>query len=429
MPRMNVLNVDYQASVASIQTDQTKLRQVLLNLLSNATKFTSHGTIGLTTSQETIEKDTWLIFRISDTGIGITPEQMAKLFQPFTQADSSTTRKYGGTGLGLVISRQFCQMIGGDITVKSEPERGTTFIVRLPLTVAEPTRLVAPASKRSLMVPVIDDNVEARQDISQYLRREGFRVETAESAQEGLLRVNELHPDLITLDMMMAGAEGWSLLHALKANPASAQIPIIINTLTHDQNVGFMLGASEYLTKPVDRQRLVQVVNRYRCPTGPCTVLVVDDDPLIRDMFSRALSKEHWQIAEAVNGKNALNEIAFGTPDLILLDLMVPEMDGFEFMIELRKNEAWRSVPVIIITALNLSLEDQQRLSGQIQKILQYESHNRAQTLADIRDMIHKLVPQLNGTEWTGQIPLTPALSWRPPGRRHGSSPTACVPL
>jgi len=203
----NVLKVDYSTSIGSAQTDLTKLRQVLLNLLSNAGKFTENGTVSLNAFHETTEEATWLVFHISDTGIGMTPEQMAKLFQPFTQADASTTRKYGGTGLGLAISRQFCQMMGGDITVESQMQQGTTFIVRLPLTAGMLNRLMPSDGKRALFVLVMDDDAKARQDIARYLTREGFRVETAENGQQGLQRVRELHPDLITLDIMMAGSE------------------------------------------------------------------------------------------------------------------------------------------------------------------------------------------------------------------------------
>jgi CheY-like chemotaxis protein/nitrogen-specific signal transduction histidine kinase len=389
----NVLRLDCPDNIGSTETDLTKLRQVLLNLLSNASKFTSNGTVGLSASHEMIENVPWLVFRVSDTGIGMTSEQMAKLFQPFTQADVSTTRKYGGTGLGLAISRQFCQMLGGDITVESEAQLGTTFIVRLPLTTSLQSRRVLSDDKRPLFVLVIDDDANARQDVARYLTQQGFRVETAENGQQGLQRVRDLHPDLITLDIMMAGAESWSVLNTLKADSVFAEIPIIVNTLAHDKNMGYMLGAAEYLPKPVNRERLIQIVHKYDCEQGPCSALIVDDDPAAREMVSRLLSKEDWQITEAENGKIALARIADHAPDLILLDMMMPEMDGFQFMAEFRKHESWRNIPVIIVTAMNLSVEDQQRLSGKIEQVLEFEAQNRDQTFAEIRDMINTLIP------------------------------------
>jgi CheY-like chemotaxis protein len=294
----------------------------------------------------------------------------------------------------LAISRQFCQMMGGDIMVESELEQGTTFIIRLP-SVASPMPRTAPSDdKRTIIVLVIDDDATVRRDVAQYLTQQGFQVETAANGQQGLQRVRDLQPDLITLDIMMAGAESWSILNTLKADSALAEIPVIVNTLAHDKNVGYMLDAAEYLTKPVNRERLMQVVSKYACGDGACNALVVDDDPAAREMLSRLLSREGWQISEAENGKVALAYLADSKPDLILLDMMMPEMDGFQFMAEFRKHEAWRGIPVIIVTALNLSLEERLRLSGQVEQVLEYESRNRDQTFAEIRDMINTLVPE-----------------------------------
>jgi CheY-like chemotaxis protein len=343
----------------------------------------------------------WLTFRVSDTGIGMTPEQMGKLFQAFTQAETSTTRQYGGTGLGLAISRHFCQMMGGDISVESALDQGSTFTIRLPAEVVDPKAETTPraevfqASTLPEGVPtvlVIDDDPTVCELLQRFLSKEGFRVASAAGGEEGLRLAKTLHPVVITLDVMMPGMDGWAVLTALKADANVADIPVIMLTIVDDKNLGYALGAADYLTKPIDRERLAIILQKYRCAHPPCTVLVVEDDADTCDTLRRMLEKEGWIASEAENGRVALAQIAVRRPDVVLLDLMMPEMDGFEFVAELRKRQEWRTIPVVVVTAKDLTLEERQRLSGHVEKILQKTAYRREDLLREVRDLMVDLI-------------------------------------
>jgi CheY-like chemotaxis protein len=332
------------------------------------------------------------VFSVSDTGIGMTPEQLARLFEAFTQADAATTRRYGGTGLGLALSRRLCRMMGGDVTVESEPGHGSTFTIRLPAAVAEsaePASTPAPPADRvqaaAGTVLVIDDEAAVRDLMQRFLTKEGFRVVTAAGGEEGLRRARELRPDAITLDVMMPGMDGWAVLSALKADPHVADIPVIVLTIVDDRNLGYALGASEYLTKPIDRERLVAVLTKYR---RDLPVLVVDDDPEIRQLLRRMLEPAGYTVEEAANGRMALERLAASPPGVILLDLMMPEMDGFELVAELRRHETWRAIPVVVITAKDLTRADQERLNGYVHAILQKGAYSRDELLAEVRELV-----------------------------------------
>ncbi|MEW6365604.1 MAG: response regulator [Acidobacteriota bacterium] len=395
----NALRLVSETEMGDMYSDLTKVRQTLFNLLSNACKFTHNGLITVTARREKKGNADWVVFGVSDSGIGMTPEQMGKLFQTFTQAESSTTRKYGGTGLGLAITRRFCQLMGGDISVESEIGKGSTFTVRLPArvgrevaepSVAEPEAVtpVAEVAAPISRVLVIDDDPTVRDLLRRFLTKEGFRVECAASGPEGLRLAQEHHPDAITLDVMMPGMDGWAVLTALKAVPDLAEIPVVMLTIVDDRSLGFALGASDYLTKPIDRERLVSVLKRYAARHHEGIVLVVEDDANTREMLRRLLQKEGWKVAEAENGRVALDRVAECTPALILLDLMMPEMDGFEFVAEMRKREDWRSIPVVVVTAKDLTLDDILRLNGYVQKILQKGAYTRDQLLDEVRDLV-----------------------------------------
>jgi CheY-like chemotaxis protein len=259
-----------------MHADLTKVRQILLNLLSNACKFTDRGVISLKVNRRTIDHRDWLEFEVADTGIGFTAEQKENLFREFSQADTSIARKYGGTGLGLAITRRFIQMMRGTITVGSQPGRGSTFTVRLPVEVLAasvepaPSQLpvAVPAESQSLQpdrgtILVIDDDPAVRDLTSRFLTKLGFQVVTAKSGVEGLQLAKKVHPLLITLDVMMPELDGWCVLKELKADPGLAEIPVIMVTIVDNEPMGIALGASDYLIKPVDRERLAVLVERY----------------------------------------------------------------------------------------------------------------------------------------------------------------------
>ncbi|MDH3990429.1 MAG: response regulator, partial [Gammaproteobacteria bacterium] len=366
--------------------DVTKVRQSLLNLLSNAAKFTREGTITLTIEREQADGVDWLTFAVSDTGIGIAPDKLDGVFEEFAQADNSTTRDYGGTGLGLAISRRFCKMLGGDLTLASEPGVGSTFTIRLPALLPgedEPVEVLSqavvevdPATTGSLnanpgsTILVIDDDTEACEIIRRTLEKDDFSVVTALSGEEGLRLAHEIKPAAITLDVMMPDMDGWSVLRALKADPVLQNVPVVMLTLVDDKSKGYSLGATDYLTKPVDREQLHNALSRYYTPGESCSVLLVEDDKPTREVMARTLEKSGWTVSEAGNGREALDRLSQQKPRLILLDLMMPVMDGFDFLLEMRARAEWQDIPVIVLTAKDLTDEDRRVLSGRVEQII-----------------------------------------------------------
>src|SRR5437773_1131971 len=341
----NTLTVECPENLGPMRADATKVRQALFNLLSNACKFTDKGTISLQVSRERTNRAGHFTFRVSDSGIGMTPEQVSQLFRAFTQADASTTRKYGGSGLGLAITRHFCQMMGGEVTAESEVGKGSAFTVKLPAVVISPklekhetaefikAQRVSEAPPGASTILVIDDDPTVHDLMRRFLTKEGFRVAIAPGGKEGIQLAKELKPDLITLDVLMAETDGWSVLTALKADPDTADIPVIILTMFDDKEMGFALGASDYMTKPINRDRLVNVLRKHHHGQPPSQVLVVEDEPSIRQMVRRVLEKEGWVVREAENGKAGLRAVSENTPAVILLDLMMPVMNGFDFIL------------------------------------------------------------------------------------------------
>jgi len=420
----NTLVVSCAADIGAMHADVTKTRQGLLNLLSNAAKFTKGGTVTLDVARETAGSVDWVTFDVSDTGIGMTPEQMGKLFQAFSQAESSTTRKFGGTGLGLVITKRFCQMMGGDVTVESEKGVGTTFTIRLPAEVVEhkadpatvapeapqeapkPAGLEAPEGASTVLV--IDDDADVSDMMRRFLSKEGFRVESASGGEEGLRLAHELRPDAITLDVLMPIMDGWSVLVALKADPDLADIPVVMLTIVDDKSKGYALGASDYVIKPVDRERLVAILAKYRSDSLPSHVLVVEDEAATRELLRRVLEGEGWTVAEAENGRAALDRVAEERPALILLDLMMPEMDGFAFMDELRRREGWGTIPVVVVTAKDLTTEDRLRLSGFVHRILQKGAYGREELLDEVRDLVASLIREGESERRLSSSPRSP---------------------
>jgi CheY-like chemotaxis protein len=365
-----------------------RLRQILLNLLSNACKFTKQGEVKLGVSK-VVDGRSWIDFVVADTGIGMTAEQQAKLFEEFTQADSSTARRYGGTGLGLAITRKLARMMGGDVTVASEPGKGSSFTVRLPASAdSSPKSVTEGRSAAGDCVLVIDDDATARELIAEHLEAEGFSVVPAAGGVQGLKLAKELRPIAITLDVMMPDLDGWSVLTALRQDPELAEIPVIMVTIVDELRRGMALGAAGYLTKPIDRERLRQVVGRFRSSARPTRVLLVEDDADQRARMRTWLDGQHWTVQEAANGRDALARLEADRPDVILLDLMMPEMDGFAVVAALQNEARWREIPVIVITARDLDAKDRERLSSGVQSVLVKESFRPADLVARIRALV-----------------------------------------
>jgi signal transduction histidine kinase/DNA-binding response OmpR family regulator len=375
------------AGAGRMHADVTRLRQVLFNLLSNASKFTEAGTITLAVEREPGLLGDGIVFRVSDTGIGMTPEQQARLFEAFMQADVSTSRRYGGSGLGLAISRRFCQMMGGDITIASTPGKGSLFTVRLPAEVPDRKTAETTPPRPVGTVLVIDDDPNACDLLARSLAKEGFKVVTAASGDAGLEAARRHRPDLVTLDVLMPGMDGWAVLRSLKSDPEVAKIPVVMVSMVDGHDMGRVLGAADFLQKPVDRDQLAGLVRKYRGPRAPCPAIVIEDDPASREVLRRTLEQDGWRVCEAANGREGLALVADGIPDLILLDLMMPEMDGFEFVERLRANAAWSRIPVVVVTARDLSLDDRERLKGRVRKILQKGAFSRDQLAREIRQL------------------------------------------
>jgi hypothetical protein len=392
----NTLEVRCPANLGAMRADMTKVRQSLFNLLSNASKFTKNGKITLEAAREiSPTKADWIVFRVSDTGIGMTPEQQDRVFEAFSQADSATARDFGGTGLGLTITKTFCRMMGGDVALTSEPGKGTTFTIRLPTEVREPKAESAAASESSAApnmegtpVLVVDDDADTRQVLKRFLNRKGFPVECASSGEEGLRLARELHPMAIILDVMMPGMDGWAVLSTLKSEEEVKDIPVVMLTIVDDKNLGYALGATDYLIKPVDRDRLNEILAKFRNVPPPRSALVVDDEVPARKMLTQILEKERWNVVQAENGLEALERIAKQRPDLILLDLVMPKMNGYQFLAELRNHDKWRSIPIIVVTAKDMSTEERLALDGYVEKVLPKHALTEEALLTEIQDLI-----------------------------------------
>ena len=397
----NRLTVECPSDIAPLYVDALRLRQILLNLLSNACKFTKDGEVSLRVTPATADGRGRLDFVVTDSGIGMTPDQLDKLFQEFTQGDQSTARRYGGTGLGLAITRRLCRMMDGDVTVTSEAGKGSTFVVHLPAGETRPAGQTRPADAsappadtgnepRTIgdCVLVIDDDATARELIANHLREEGFSVVTADGGRVGLRRAEELHPIAITLDVLMPDLDGWTVLAALRGNPALADIPVVMATITDQHQKGMTLGAAGYLTKPIERDRLIALLRPFQAHVRRTHVLMVEDDPAQRVSIRSLLEPEQWLVTEADNGRAALERLTLETPDVILLDLMMPEMDGFQLVTALRGRPEWRRIPVIVITALDLTVADHKRLNSGVEGILLKNSFDPAQLVQFVRQAV-----------------------------------------
>ncbi|HRI49595.1 MAG TPA: response regulator [Pseudomonadota bacterium] len=418
-----------------VYSDLTKMRQILYNLLSNAAKFTKQGAVRLRLSPATLGSKPALCVEVEDEGIGITKEQLGRLFQSFVQADASTTRRYGGTGLGLTVTKRFVEMMGGLIAVESEFGKGTTFSVRLPLRsglqpdleqapdqgqgpapaegpaqpAAAPVEALAKhvsgdhrplsgaleaaeprplSSSGQRVVIVVDDDATVRDLLRKYIEALGYQVAVAESGEQCLLLAKKLRPDVITLDVLMPGMDGWMILSSLKADPELASIPVIMVSILEERLTGYSLGAAEYVTKPVSREELGRALSQFR--SDVCSeqrIMIVEDDQAAREMLEQLLNKAGWNISSAANGQLALDLLAAAPkpPSAILVDLMMPEMDGFTLIERLRKSDAWRNIPLIVLTAKELTAAEREQLNASVKRIFQKGSYSRRELLAELR--------------------------------------------
>jgi PAS domain S-box-containing protein len=389
----NALILRIADDIGDMRSDVVKVRQCLLNLLSNASKFTENGEIRLTAERLAKDGKSWLRFRVSDTGIGMTEEQAANLFERFNQADASTTRRFGGTGLGLAITQAFTRMLGGDIGVLSKYAEGTEFTILLPADLPEqtPTNDVEgdaleeseEVSGQPLVI-VIDDDPATRDLLTRFLVKDGFAVKQAADGERGLSLVKDLKPRVVLLDVTMPKVDGWAVLRSLRADPELTATPVVMVTILDEHNLAFALGATDYIQKPVEWERLRKILGRFRRVQEQRPVLIVDDDKSARTRLKSLLQRAGWAVTEAANGRQGIEMVEQNEPCAILLDLMMPELDGFGFLNELRERQQFRDLPIVILTAKDLTESDRAKLEGQTNRIIQKGSMSLREVLKAI---------------------------------------------
>jgi signal transduction histidine kinase/DNA-binding response OmpR family regulator len=385
----NRLIVELEPGLGIFHSDAKKVRQVLYNLLSNAVKFTENGTIRLCAARDG-QQEGWLCFAVSDTGIGLSQKQIQRIFREFSQAEDSTARDYGGTGLGLKLCREFANLLGGEISVSSDLGVGTTFTFRLPGLPAAATD--TQGSSRSATesplghVLIIDDDPAVRDGISRMLTGEGFHVMAAANGAEGLVLARRHKPQVITLDIAMPDLDGWQVLGRLKADPELRHIPVVLMTVLDDRAKGFALEASEFLQKPVSREQLIEVVLRWLPEVPRSPVLVVEDDAPAREAIVKILTAHGLEVSSAANGEHAWESMQKLRPGLILLDLMMPGMDGFQLLEAIQGKADLRTIPVVVLTAMDLSSPDRERLNRpQVRRIFRKGDYSKDDLIGTIR--------------------------------------------
>ena len=393
----NELIVETEINDVTMKTDVTKLRQVLFNLLSNASKFTSDGTIQLAVREHRAGES--LRFTVRDTGIGMSEEELGKVFSAFQQADTSTTREYGGTGLGLAISKQYTEMMGGAIDVDSQVGEGTTFNVMVPVdcrTSRESTaggagRRVAetintnPEDDGEALVLVIEDDPASRELLERMLTDEGYQVVTADDGARGLELARSLEPVAITLDLLMPEMSGWQVLSRIRRDDALSDIPVVLISMLDERKRGIALGADDFLVKPVDRAQLTRLIADYGGSGQQRRCLVVEDDEATRELIGRIVECEGWAVSFARDGRQGLKRATEVDPDLVILDLMMPDVDGFGFLSRFRRDNRFDDVPVIVCTAKELTAGEVEQLDEGAATVVKKSGWGAGEVLAEVR--------------------------------------------
>ena len=380
----------------TLYTDEIRLLQILNNLLSNAVKFTEQG--GVTLTARAADGDRVVVV-VRDTGIGMSAEDVGKLFTEFFQADSSHSRRYEGTGLGLAITRRLAEALGGGVTVQSEKGIGSTFTVTLP-TVAPGAEAARPApaaavstgpaagDDRARTILIIDDDPETHLLMTENLKPVHARFLSASTGAAGIATARRERPDLILLDVRLPDRQGWEVLHDLKADPGTADIPVIVVSVVDRESLGFSLGAADYLVKPVNWDLLFKVLARLGIVPDTGDLLLVDDSEETLGLMRRTLEGKGFTVREARDGRQALAAARERRPGLILLDLMMPVMDGFDTLQHLREDPRTAAVPVVVLTAKDLTDEDRDRLGGKVQALFQKQRVPLDALVTEVRSIV-----------------------------------------
>ena len=400
-PLVGKKNIQLQAQVdgaGEVLADAGKLKQMLLNLVSNAIKFTPEGgSVSLAASRL---KDTVEI-SVTDTGIGIAQADQRQIFREFHQVDHGPGRKHEGTGLGLALTKRFAALHGGDVRVESVPEKGSTFTLILPVRagVAPAGVHVQPAMNghgAGPLILVVEDDPAAAELLTRQLIAAGYRTEVARTGTEALAKARDLHPAAITLDIILPEVDGWEVMTQLKSDEQTSTIPVVVVSVVDNPELGLALGAIDYFVKPVEAKELIARLNllRVKKPNGgEVRVLIVDDEAANRHWLTKALEPAGFTVLPASGGREAIEMAKSLKPDLVLLDLMMPEVTGFDVVEALRADESTRETPIMVLTASNLTKADKRHLNGRVSEILSRSSVGSA----DIVGLLRRVVAQRNG--------------------------------
>ena len=398
------VSLDIDHRLGQFTADERKLKQILLNLLSNAVKFTPDD--GALSLKAVLQRDSVEI-SVTDTGIGIEPEFQQKIFDEFIQVGDHLPKREG-TGLGLALTKKFIELHGGQIRVQSAKGQGSTFTFTLPV-LPTPEKRLAPTGAQpdghpnanTPLVLVVEDDPAAAKLLSIYLSEAGFSVEVAPDGDAGFEKAKTLRPALITLDILIPKTDGWELLTRLKADQATASIPVVVVSIIDEPGRGFSLGAADYLMKPVDREVLVRVMQRVVQNHAPNqhgkSVLVIDDDPVVLELMEAVLRPEGFEVLKAIDGGQGVQIARERRPALVVLDLLMPEMNGFEVVDEMHGSPQTAGIPIVVLTNRSLSGEEKNRLNGRIIAIRQKSEFNRADFVAQVRSLLKPEEPVWQG--------------------------------
>ena len=390
----NKININLPDKQIVLRSDELKIRQILFNLLTNACKNSESNQINLLVTQETSKNVNFLVFKVEDFGVGISKDKMKEIFEPFHHSDIVDNSKIKGTGLGLTISKRYSELLGGYIDVESKEGIGSTFTAYImqdyhhdrDKTISrvdgQKTEDVLFPEKGKILV--IDDDINFLDLVDRRLTKEGFLVFTSHSGLNGLDKAKKLLPDIIILDIIMPDIDGWSVYQKIKKIPLLSQIPIIIVTIGDYEKMAKDFGVVDFLSKPIVWDNLHQILEKYKVVSKSKHILVVDDDSSTRTILRKMLIKDGWRVDEAENGKVAIERMGMQIPELILLDLLMPVMDGFKFLKEIKKVDAWLKIPIIVITSKDLTVDDYSFLTDNVDKVIQKGKYNRQEIIDQI---------------------------------------------
>lgn len=399
--------------VAHITADRIKFKQVLYNLLSNAVKFTpERGEVVLhagmvadpVSAADSAPVADHLQISITDSGIGIRPEDQERIFSEFEQVDSSYARRFEGTGLGLALTRRLVELHGGQIFVESRENKGSTFTFILPpgeeavapvpfcnADFGEPAEQFPERSGSAPLITVVEDDRATRELLTVYLAESGYQVSTVGTGDEALARIRKARPFAVILDVMLPGKDGWQILQEMKSDPELKDIPVIMASMVDNQELGFALGATDYLMKPINRtcliRKLDQLTTANKRHRKPATILCIDDHPDVLELLSGILEPAGYAVLLADSGKAGIEKAIIYRPDLIILDLMMPDLDGFEVAQALKSNTATADIPICILTAKEVTVEERIELAGKIESVMQKSFFSKEDLLMHLRDL------------------------------------------